>query len=296
LSGGDQPYARRVTVLEVIQRSTDFLARREVDSPRLQAEWLLAGAMGIPRLELYLQFDRQVTEPDIARVRDWVRRRGQREPLQHILGTATFCGFEIKVNRAVLVPRPETELLAQQALDWCRNTSVSEPVILDFGTGSGCLAVTLAANCPQAVVHAIDLSPEALAVAGENAARHNLTRRIHYQLSDGFKALPADLKFDLVVANPPYIPNAEIDTLQIEVRDFDPRMALDGGKDGLDFYRRLAQETGERLRPDGRVMVEHGDGQAEAVSNLFKEQKWIVESRRSDYSDQLRILTVQRHG
>ena len=282
-----------MTVLEAIQRSTGFLARKGVDSPRLQVELLLAHALGVPRLKLYLNFEQKLTGADLESVRELVRRRGNREPLQHIIGSTSFCGFEIKVNRHVLVPRPETEMLAERAWQFLAALNPPPGAALDFGTGSGCLAIALAAQCPGAEVHATDISVEALRVARENAALNNLSDKIQFHSGDGFAALPRVLPFDLIVSNPPYVPSAEIEALAPEVRDHDPRLALDGGADGLDFYRRLAAEAANHLRPAGRIMLESGDGQAEQIRQLFVQHKWVVESVEADYTRQPRILTLR---
>jgi release factor glutamine methyltransferase len=296
----ENSYSVAVTVLETIQRSTSFLARKGVDSPRLQVELLLAHALGVPRLKLYLNFEQQLTGTNLETVRELVRRRGQREPLQHIIGSTSFCGWEIKVNPHVLVPRPETEMLAERAWQFLSTFKPPAGAALDFGTGSGCLAIALAAQCPGAQVHAADISEDALRVARENASRHNLSDKIQFHTGDGFAALPRGLSFDLIVSNPPYIPSAEIETLAPEVRDHDPRLALDGGADGLDFYRRLAAEAASHLRPAGQIMLESGDGQAEQIRRLFVQHKWIVESVEADYTARPRILTLRsadvRHG
>ncbi len=286
-----------MTVIEVIQRSAEFLARKGVDSPRLQAELLLAHVLKLPRMQLYLDFQRQLTPAEADHLRELVQRRGRREPLQHILGTTCFCGLEMAVNRHVLVPRPETELLAEAGWEFLRQLTPGDSgprPVLDFGTGSGCLAVTLAVKCPDARVTAMDVSPDALAVAAQNAARHGVSDRIEFRESDGFAALPAGAKFDLIVSNPPYIPTLEIDTLQPEVRDFDPRAALDGGPDGLKFHRLLAGQATAFLAAGGRLMLELGDGQAAAVREIFEAENWIVEAIRPDYNQRLRIMIARR--
>lgn len=278
-----------MTVLEAIQKSTEFLTKKGVDSPRLQTELLLSHLLKMPRMKLYLNFERTLNSTEVDQLRELVRRRSQREPLQHITGSTSFCGYEIRVNRDVLVPRPETELLAECAWEFlaARPAPVSA---LDFGTGSGCLAIALAAKFPAAQVVALDISEAALAAARANAAQNQVAERIQFLCGDGFAALPAGTTFDLIVSNPPYIPTAEIATLQPEVRDFDPHGALDGGADGLDFYRRLAREAREFLRPGGKIMLEFGDGQAPDIRALFENQKWIVEAVKDDYSQRARIL------
>jgi len=286
-----------VTVLEAIQRSTEFLARKGVDSPRLQTELLLAHLLQRPRMQLYLNFERALTPSQVESLRELVKRRGSREPLQHILGTTSFCGLEIAVNRHALIPRPETELLAERGWTFLNQLSTLDPrpsTALDFGTGSGCLAIALAHKCPAARFHAIDLSPAALALARENAARHSLAERIEFLEGDGFAVVPAGSQFDLIISNPPYIPSAEIATLQPEVRDYDPCAALDGGPEGLDYYRRLAAEAGPFLKAGGRLMLECGDGQAPRVQEILEQQKWIVEAIQEDYNHTPRIVIARR--
>lgn len=283
-----------MTVLEVIQKSSEFLAKRGVDSPRLQAELLLAHVLKLPRMKLYLNFERALTEAEADATRELVKRRGQREPLQHIVGTASFCGFEITVNRQVLVPRPETELLAEFGWQFLSTINSQPSNALDFGTGSGCIAIALAAKCPSVRVVALDVSTEALALAQQNAQRNGVDGRVECRRSDGFAALKGEERFDLIISNPPYIPSAEIASLQPEVRDFDPGGALDGGVDGLDFYRRLAAEVGAFLNPRGKIMLEFGDGQADALKRIFEAQMWIVEAVREDYSQRQRILIARR--
>ncbi len=283
-----------MTVLEVIQKSADFLARKGLDSPRLQIELLLAHALGVPRLELYLNFERTLTEAELEILRDWVRRRAGREPLQHIVGSTSFCGREVKVTREALIPRPETEVLAEQAWQYLSSLSIVSPTALDFGTGSGCLAIALASECAHAEIHALDISPDAIRLAEENALLNRVQNRVCFHTGDGFAALPSALAFELIVSNPPYIPTKEVDMLEPEVRDYDPRVALDGGVDGLDFYRRLAAGAGAFLRKGGRMMLEFGDGQAERLRGIFAEHNWVVESIKADYNDQPRVLTVER--
>ena len=194
-----------MTVLEAIQKSTEFLAKKGVESPRLQTELLLAHLLKLPRMNLYLNFERTLTPAETSTLRDIIKRRGQREPLQHITGSTSFCGLEIAVNRHALVPRPETELLAEAGWEFLSKLEQSPHlagghplpagrgegrgegrVALDFGTGTGCIAIALAAKCPSAKVVATDISPDALALAKQNAARNNVAERIEFLQSDGF--------------------------------------------------------------------------------------------------------------
>jgi len=283
-----------MTVLEVIQRSSEFLARKGVDSPRLQIELFLAHVLQMPRMKLYLDFERGLTEAELETLRTMVKRRAEREPLQHIVGSVSFCGLEIAVNRDALIPRPETELLAERAVAFLSTHNSQPSIVLDFGTGSGCLAVLLAAKFPTTTVHAVDISEPALKLARQNADRHQVNERIQFHAGDGFNSLPAETRFDLIVSNPPYIPSGEITTLQAEVRDHDPRLALDGGADGLDFYRLLATGAVPWLKPQGRLMVELGAGQSAEAPELFTRAGWTIEAVEKDYSGHERIL-IARH-
>lgn len=284
----------RVTVLEVISKSSEFLAKKGVDSPRLHTELLLAHVLQLPRMKLYLNFERQLTEPELDSLRKLVQRRGQREPLQHLVGSTSFCGLEIAVNRHVLIPRPETELLAEAGWQFLATLNAKPSTALDFGTGSGCIAMALAAKSPTTRVTALDVSAEALGIAKQNAVKSNLSDRIEFRHGDGFAALEPNERFDLIVSNPPYITSAEIETLEPEVRDHDPRGALDGGADGLDFYHRLATDAAAFLKPGGKLMLEFGEGQADAISVLLTAQGWVVEAVHPDYTKRLRYLIARR--
>lgn len=286
-----------MTVLESIQRSAEFLEKKGVDSPRLQAELLLAHLLRLPRMQLYLNFERTLGAEEIETFREFIRRRGRREPLQHIIGSVCFCGLEISVTPDVLVPRPETELLAERAWLFLNRLSTLNPepsTVLDFGTGSGCLAVALAVKSPASQILAVEASPEALEVARRNAVQHGVAGRITFLRSEGLAELPSAARFSLIVSNPPYIPTGEIDSLEPEVRAFEPRAALDGGADGLDFYRCLSAQAGGFLQIGGKIMLEFGDGQAPNISALFGEQKWIVEEIVEDYTRRPRILIARR--
>jgi release factor glutamine methyltransferase len=304
-----------VTVLEAIQKSTEFLGKKNVESPRLQTEMLLAHLLKMPRMKLYLNFERVLIPAETDALRELVKRRGQREPLQHITGSTSFCGHEIAVNRHVLVPRPETEMLAEVGWQFLSTLNHQPSTCLDFCTGSGCIAIALAAKCPNAKIVATDISADALALAKQNALRNQVAEQIEFLRGDGFDVLKdgwgerprepvladgqngspgvSPHQFDLIISNPPYIPSAEIATLEPEVRDFDPRGALDGGADGLEFYRLIALQAGAFLKQGGKIMVEFGDGQAEAVRNIFETEKWIVEAVKEDYSQRARILIAR---
>ncbi len=265
-------------LLEVLRGAESYLATRGVEHPRLNAEHLLAATLGLKRMELYLQFDRPLGEDERAPLREMVRRRGAREPLQHILGTAEFHGRVFGCDRRALVPRPETEQLVEIALEIARGFDA--PLILDAGTGSGVIALTLAFELSAAAIHATDISDEALTLAAENTARHRLPERVRFAKADLW---PPDAgPFHLVVANLPYIPASEIAGLSTEVQH-DPGTALDGGPDGLDSIRRLVETAPAHLCPGGALLMEIGLGQADAVAGLLQASKFRDISVRPDY-------------
>jgi len=252
------------TTLKLLAWTKDFLISKGVDNARLEAEWLLCVATGLDRVGLYLQYDKPLNDSELAAYRALVARRARREPLQHILGSQEFCGLDYEVTPNVLIPRHDTELLVSEAI--ARQPDARS--VLDIGTGSGCIAVSLQKRLPLATVTATDISEAALAVARRNAEKHSAP--VEYLLGSLFAPI-AGRTFDLVVSNPPYIPTGDIETLDQEVRDYDPRGALDGGDDGLDIYRLLIPAAVEHLNPGGWLLVEVGIGQAGDVVQLFRQ-------------------------
>ena len=246
-----------MSLLEVLKGASEFLGKQGVESPRLNAEHLLAHVMGLKRMDLYLQFDRPLGEKERGPLRDLVRQRGTGIPLQHLLGTVEFCGNSFKSDARALIPRPETELLVERALTYPAPAS-----ILDVATGSGVIAISLALGRPEASVTATDISPEALSLAKENAILLSIDR-ITFHEADLLPP-PEAGTFDLITANLPYIPAAEIAGLSREVRH-DPILALDGGPEGLDLIVRLAPLALERLTSGGHLLLEIGIDQSEAV-------------------------------
>ncbi|NJC87253.1 MAG: peptide chain release factor N(5)-glutamine methyltransferase [Desulfuromonas sp.] len=251
------------TVLKLLRWTADYFAGRGIDSPRLDAELLLAATLELDRVGLYLNFERPLQADELVAYREKVRRRAGREPLAYILGETEFWSLPLKVTPAVLIPRPDTELLVEEALKRLPGATR----VLDVGTGSGALAIALAHERPECRVTAIDLSSTALAVAMENARLNGVGERIDFLQAD-LAALPAG-PFALIVANPPYIPTGDLATLMPEVREFEPQLALNGGGDGLDAYRALARQAGAILAPGGWLLVEIGIGQAASVRELL---------------------------
>ena len=249
----------------MLRRASALLAAAGIDSARLDAEVLLAYACAVSRAQLLsgaIRIDRDAAE----KFHRMIARRASREPLAYILGRKEFFSLDLEVTPAVLIPRPETETLVEAALKFLATRP--HPRILDIGTGSGAIAIVLATNSADARIIATDISKEALEVAHRNANRHRCEDRIDFVAADLFPE--ADTRFDLIVSNPPYVAEADLDALQPEIRLHEPRVALVCGKDGLDMFRRIAAGCRSRLNPDGAVMVEIGAGQAFSVEALFR--------------------------
>ena len=250
------------TTLKVLTWTKEYLAAKGVDNARLEAEWLLCEALALDRVGLYLNFDKPLSDAELTTFRQMVARRAKREPLQHILGTQEFMGLEFKVSPAVLIPRHDTETLLQEALRIAPKAASA----LDIGTGSGCVAIALAKNLPDAAIMSVDISAAALELAAQNAALNGV--QVDFRLGSIFEPVQGE-RFDLIVSNPPYIPTEDLAGLEPEVRDFEPRTALDGGTDGLDFYRQIISQSPEHLAAKGWLLVEIGIGQGIQVKELF---------------------------
>lgn len=253
-----------LSVLEIIKRTTEFLEKRGVESPRLNAELLIGHALGLKRMQLYMQFERPLTEAELEKVRPLVKRRSNREPLQYILGETDFAGLKLKVDRRALIPRPETELLVELVAKRLVEPPAS---ILDLGTGSGAIALALAKAYPGAAVTAVDKSEEALALARENAALCGLDSRVRFIASDWFAAVPSE-QFALIVSNPPYLSDEETSAAQPEVKDHEPRSALSAGVNSAADLERIIPEAKARLLPGGLLACETGIGQHAALLKL----------------------------
>ncbi len=254
-----------MTILEALKEAVASLEKAGVPDSRLDAEYLLAHALGTGRMALLLNNCRELSPFEQSSFDALLTRRMKREPLQYILASQSFMGFQLYVDESVLIPRPETELLCERALVWLKERKLASPKVLDLCTGSGALAVAIACLEPHAQVYAADISEKALAVAKKNAkAQH---AEVAFYQGDFLSAV-SGLQFDLVVCNPPYIPTAVCETLQAEVRK-EPRAALDGGGDGLRFYFLLSAQAPAFLRPGGALFCEVGFDQAEAVKGLL---------------------------
>lgn len=248
----EQPW----TIGRLLDWTTKFLGQKGAESPRLDAQVLLAHALGCKRIELYTRHDELASDEARAKFRELVRKRIEGCPVAYLVGRKEFFSLEFEVGPAVLIPRPDTECVVTECLQLARG--LAEPHVLDLGTGSGCLAVTAAVRHKRAKVTAVDLSPEALAVAAKNAARHKVEGRIRFLQGDLFAPLPADEKFDFILSNPPYIPHDVLPALEPGVRDYEPHLALDGGPDGYAVFERLVAGAPEYLKPGGYLIVEIG--------------------------------------
>jgi release factor glutamine methyltransferase len=293
VSAASQPQAW--TIEGVLRWATDDFRGRGIESPRLDAELLLARALGVTRIQLIVDAKRTLEPEELARVRDLVKRRRAREPIAYILGEREFYGRVFRVDKRVLVPRPDTEALVDVALERTRAVSMSMRA-LDVCTGSGCVAITLARERPTATVFGSDASDDALAVARANAARLG-AYNVAWRTGDLFAAIEPPWRFDLVTANPPYIATADMGVLPPDVRDFEPRLALEAGDRGLGVLGRLVTDAPARLVEGGVLATEVGAGQARAVVELFERAGFRDVDVRRDYGRIERVVSgVLRAG
>jgi release factor glutamine methyltransferase len=279
-----------MTVLDVLQSTTAYFKKRNIESPRLNAEHLLAHTLGRKRIELYLEFERELNETELAPLRESVRRRGQGEPLQHLLGTVEFCGITFACDKRALVPRPETEELVELVIAETGNRKPER--ILDVGTGSGVIALSLAKKFPEAEIHAADISDDALALAKENAERLGLSERVQFARSDLLDGVAGT--FDLIVANLPYVAQQDRQSLSLEVLH-DPEVALFAGEKGDEMIRKLIETAPPHLNSGGLLALELGLGQNEALAAFLSEKNYHDTELKNDYSNRPRFL-FSRYG
>ena len=282
---------KKMTLLEVLQSTTAYFTNHKIENPRLNAEQLLAHTLRLSRMDLYLEFERNLAENELGPLRDLVKRRGQGEPLQHLLGTVEFCGHTFAIDKRAMVPRPETEELVELLLAEISGQK-SEIRILDVGTGSGVIGLSLAVKFPQANVCAIDISEDALSLARENAAQLRLSERVRFQKSDLLENVSE--RFDLIVANLPYISMQDRHLLAREVLH-DPEVALFGGPGGDELVRKLIEQAPAHLEPGGLLALEIGLGQAEGLSDFLRQKNYHDIELKKDYSGISRFL-LARYG
>lgn len=281
------------TLLEYLKLTTDFLAGKGIEGARLDAELLLAEVLGLTRTQLYTNFEQPLAAPEVARFRELVRRRSAREPVAYITGRREFWSLDFTVDRRVLVPRPETELLVEAALDALRARSVDAPLVADIGTGSGAIAVAIAKEVPAARVVATDRSAAALEIAPANAARHGVDGRIEFRIGDGCAPLAGAGPFDVIASNPPYIRSGEMEGLAPEVKDWEPRWALESGGAGMDVTAPLVEAAFDLLAPGGSLFVEVGT-QAALVRECFEKRGFEAVVVRRDLAGLERVVGGKR--
>lgn len=285
------------TIIKILDWTKQYFTDRGVENPRLDAEVLLCAVLQCERIKLYMDFERPLTAAELAQYKNYVARRGQREPLAYILGEKEFMRNSFKVTPATLVPRPETELLVESLIKAAQGLKAEGDVkILDIGTGSGAIIVSLLDYLPNAKGVGVDISVDALIVAEENSRRIGVRERAGFVQSDLFSRVPADKKFDIIVSNPPYIPAADIAGLAKDVQK-EPIGALDGGADGLDFYRRIISEAMDHMADEGILAFEVGINQAQVVAELCRKAGFKATAIREDYAGIERmVFAVKEEG
>ena len=285
------------TIQKLLNWTSEYLTNKSVDSPRLSAELLLSHALGLKRIELYAQFDKQVPQQQLDMLHDLVKRAGLHEPVAYLTGKTEFYSLELEITGDCLIPRPETELLVQRAIEFLRTRSGIQ-YICDLCTGSGCIAVAIAKNVPDARVTATDISAAALAVAARNVEKHRLKEHIRLLCGDLFEPLIKQLdvnQFDLVVCNPPYVSTAEYENLDKNVKDYEPESALLAGEDGMDIYRRIIEKVEDVLKPGAVLMLEIGYAQGTAVREMLEESRSFAQIKiEKDHHDNDRIVSATK--
>jgi len=278
-----------LTVLEAITLSTEYLGKKEIESPRINAELLLAHALNCKRLDLYLSYDRPLSEEEVKIYREFVRRRSKSEPLQYIVGKVEFYGLKFNVNPSVLIPRQETEILVETIINSINNKEV-DLKILDIGVGSGNISVSIAKHLPNAIITATDVSEQALETAKLNTEMNQVTERItlikHNILTDNLNE-----EFDIVVSNPPYISEEEFPNLKDELKAYEPKNALTDFSDGLNYYKVISFKAKKVLKNNGKIFFETGQGQSEDVKNILKENNFSEISVTKDYLKIERVIS-----
>ncbi len=287
------------TIRDLLKVTADYLKEKEIESPRLSAEILLAHQLNTNRIKLYLNFDQPLNEKEISGYRSLIRRRLSREPIQYITGVQEFWSMEFIVGPHVLIPRPESEVLVEQAISLCKERGIPENHglrILDLGTGCGTLAVALAQELQTASIWASDISGEALNFAGLNAKKHGLEERIEFRPGDMWQPfVDQGFTFDVILSNPPYIASEDLDSLPREVRDYEPRLALDGHEEGMFYIKKILLGGADYLKPGGWILLEMDPEQTPKALRLIEESdRYKEEKRVKDYSHRYRVVMAQK--
>ena len=278
-----------LTVLEAIQKSTQYLQEKGIESPRANAEILLADILHCKRLNLYLMFDKPMNEDEISNYRVFLKRRAQFEPLQYITGNVEFYGIDFKVNPSVLIPRPETELLVEAVINSVdKNKRIT---ILDIGSGSGNISITLAANLSNASITGIDITEDSIELALENLSKHSFKDRVRFIKGDilNYNFSSRD-KFDIVVSNPPYVSANEFENVQKEIKEYEPKIAVTDFSDGYKFYHAVTVVASKILKNKGKLFFELGQGQSAKVKEIMNENNFSEISIINDYQNIERVI------
>ena len=277
-------------VIDILKWGENYFQSKGFESPKQEIEWLLCDLLNYKRIDLYFQFEQPISRSELDRLKGWIKRRINREPLQYITGTTEFYGHQIKVNPNVLIPRQETERLVDVALHCIGN--LNTPNILEVGTGSGCISIAIAGEKTEAKITAIDISVEALNVAKRNAVYNQMS---HIQFMEmNFLTSAPNGTYDLLVSNPPYIPEEEMDEIMVEVRNYEPKLALTDQRDGLSFYHRIASEAKSLIKPKGWIVLEVGLGShPDKVKNIFQYAGFEQLEMIQDFNNDERVLKIQ---
>lgn len=283
-------------IIDILSLSTDFLQRYGVPHARLNAELLLSDVLGTSRIQLYLQHDKPLVEQELTALRKLLKARAAHKPIQYLLGRTEFFSLPFLVTEGVFIPRPETEILVEEVVRHLQSlVGLEDIVVFDIGTGCGCIAISLAHSIERCCVHASDISPDAVSLAKSNALKSGVADRVIVLQGDLFEPYRGNSspKADVIVSNPPYIAEDDWDSLPDEVKCYEPRNSLVAGKGGLDFIRRIVNSADSFLKPGGRLFLEIGEGQTDAVVSLFRAQKNYMDIQtRQDYNGTERVVSA----
>jgi release factor glutamine methyltransferase len=278
-----------LTVLHALNKSTDYLEKKGIESPRMNAELLLADVLKCKRLELYLMYDRPLTEKELTEYREYLKRRSTFEPVQYIIGTVEFYGLEFKVSPAVLIPRPETEILVESVINAVNEED--ELQIMDIGSGSGNISIAIAVNLPNAYVTGIEISKPAILIAEENLKKYDCNERVSFINDDILSVNRDELSdIDIIVSNPPYVSKEDYGKIQKEILNYEPNIAVTDFYDGFKFYRKIISLAAQLLKPNGKIFLEIAQGQSQKINEIMKKNNFKEISIVKDYQKIIRVM------
>jgi release factor glutamine methyltransferase len=285
------------TIQKLLSWITDYFTDKAIESPRLMAELLISHVLGLKRIDLYVQFERIVEKQQLEQLHGLVKRAGNNEPIQYLAGKTEFYSMEFSIRKGCLIPRPETELLVERAIEFLRAKG-GDRLVCDLCTGSGCIGIAIAHNYKQAKVIATDICEDALKIAAENIEKYKLQQQVHLLCGDLFEAIVEPLdsgQFDMIVCNPPYVSDIEYEQLEANVKEYEPSKALRAGVDGLDVYRRIISDVDQFLKPAGQLMLEIGYKQGDAVRRMLEESQIFTNIKiEKDFHDNDRIVSAEK--